>query len=114
MTREEYIKEHYKRETNYENSNWQEEYKLQEKRHVENFIKSPPIETGLLKRLERCLLAQKWISAKSSAHQYKLMKDFIDIDGNAHNSQIPNTVFCNKYWFIIIMTKLGDFLIIIP
>ena len=101
MTRDYYVKEHYTREKNYKNMKWQEEQRILEKQHVENFTKSTPPEQSILEKLERCLLEQKWISAKSSAHQYTLMKDFKDIDGIEFNditSAIGKYGFFGYYW----------------
>ena len=96
MTRDCYIKEHYLRDNNYKNEEWLEKYRILEKQYVENFIKSEPPESILLEKLERCLLSQKWISAKSSAHQYTLMKDFTDVDGVEFDDII---VAIGKYGF---------------
>ena len=101
MTRENYINEHCFREKNYKNDEWQEEQRKLEKLHVENFIKSELPESSLLKKLERCLINQKWISAKSSAHQYTLMKDFTDID-DVEFDDITDSIgkygFFGYYW----------------
>ena len=101
MTREAYIKEHYTRELNYKNDEWQKEQRMLEKQYVENFVKSEAPTSILLIKLENCLICQKWISAKSSAHQYTLMKDFTDMEGIEFNditSAIGKYGFFGYYW----------------
>ena len=101
VTSEEYTKEHYIRSGNWNNPEWQARQKILEKDHVENFVKSNPPEPAYLNKLEQCLLAQYWKSAKSSAHQYTLMKDFKDIDGIEFDdltSAIGKYGFFGYYW----------------
>jgi hypothetical protein len=101
MTRECYIREHKLRAENFKNEKWQKEQRILEEQHVEKFIKQNPPAMILLKKLERCLLYQKWISAKSSAHQYTLMKDFTDVDDIQFDditSAIGKYGFFGYYW----------------
>ncbi|MCL2093004.1 MAG: hypothetical protein FWH12_02310 [Treponema sp.] len=113
MTREEYTREHYRRAKIWNDQEWQAEQRELEKSHVENFIKSDPIADEYSSLLEKCLLNQYWISAKSSPHQYTLMKDFKDTGGIEYSSitsAIGKYGFFGYYWcelhqYLI----LGDF-----
>ena len=101
MTRDDYIKEHYRRGNNFKNDDWLNEQRKLEKQYVENFVKSDPPTMLFLEKLENCLLSQKWISAKSSAHQYTLMKDFTDIkeiEFDDITSAIGKYGFFGYYW----------------
>ena len=113
MTREGYIKEFYIREKNYKNNQWQEKIKKLEEKHVQNFITKEPPTLLFLEKLERCLIFQKWISAKSSAHQYILMKEFNDVDGIEFNditSAIGDHGFFGYYWCDLYQYLIvGDF-----
>ena len=80
---------------------WQEEQIILEKQYVENFIKQNSQNPKLLEKLEFCLLSQKWISAKSSAHQYTFMKDYSDIEGIKFDDitdSIGKYGFFGYYW----------------
>ena len=99
LTREEYYREHFIRGENYKKDEWQAEQGILEKQYVENFVKSAPPLPEILEKLEQCLLAQKWISAKSSAHQYMLMKDFIEV-GDVEYDDITSAI--GKYGFLVI------------
>jgi len=101
MTKEDYIIEHNIRKNNFANKDWLDKQSIIEKDYVENFIKSEPPTKLFLERLNCCLLEQKWISAKSSTHQYTLMKDFVDIDGIEFNDitkAIGKYGFFGYYW----------------
>ena len=101
MEREYYIKEHNIREMNWKNEEWQINQVILEKNYVENFKKSEQPDDSFLEKIEQCLLFQKWISAKSSAHQYTLMKDFTDYSGinfDDITSSIGKFGFFGYYW----------------
>jgi len=101
MEREYYIKEHSIRENNWKNEEWQIKQTILEKNYVENFKKSDPPDDSFLEKVEQCLLFQKWISAKSSAHQYTLMKDYTDFYGIKFDditSVIGKYGFFGYYW----------------
>jgi len=80
MTREEYIAEFNRHAANWKNPEWEANQRRLEKEYVENFVGQGEPGLDFLKKLERSIDAQKWISAWSSAHQYTLMKDFIEVD----------------------------------
>ena len=101
MTRQEYINEHYIRGKNWNKEEWQAEQRVLEKKHVENFVKSGQVSQQYLEKLEKCLVTQYWKSAKSSPHQYTLMKDFEDVDGIEFDditAAIGKYGFFGYYW----------------